>query len=113
MIEEAKTAEEIALAQVTYEMREKIKLLCNFDGDSLQGEMVDLKKSLLENPAACSLLLPEEIGELVTTIRRMTGVAIAEANAPKERTPRAKKSTTKLTAAELQAQLALIPDDDL
>lgn len=99
------------LEQTTSEIQAKIASLCNFDGDSLKGEMGSLKKSLLENPAACSLLLPEDIGAAVAALRRMVGIAVASANAPKP--SKAKKSSTKLTPQELAAQLALIGDDEL
>lgn len=113
MIEEKseKTVEEIE--QISYEMKQKIKTLCDFDGDSLKGEMIELKKAILDNPAACSLLMPEEIGVLVSSIRKILGVAIATANAPKEKKVSVKKASTKLTPEELSAQLSLISDDDL
>ncbi len=100
--------EQKELEQKAFEIRQKIASLADFEGDSLKGEMQALKASLLESPAACSLLLPEDIGQMVAYIRKITGVAIAEANAPKERKPREKK----LSPLDLKAQLALIPDDE-
>jgi len=103
----------IELEQIASETKRKIALLTNFDGDSLKNEMIDLKRSLMESPAACSLLLPEDIGLMVAALRKITGVAIASANAPKEKKASTKKASTKLTSEELQAQLALIDDSEL
>lgn len=104
---------EIELQQTSSEISQKIKSLCDFDGESLKYEMQDLKKSLLENPAACSLLMDEDIGLAVAALRRMTGTAIAIASQPKEKKPKEKKSSTKLTPAELAAALADVSDEDL
>ena len=100
-----------SVEQIASEIKLKIASLCNFDGDSLKGEMDALKASLLENPAACSLLLDEDIGLAVASLRRMVGVAVAEANAPKEK--KEKVGNKKLTAAQLALALAEVSDDDL
>ena len=67
--------------QVYSEISQRIKTLEAMSGDDLKNEMVDLKKALLENPQACMLLLPEEIGSLVSSLRKITGIAIATASA--------------------------------
>lgn len=48
------------------------------DGEPLKHAMDDLKRALLENPAACVALLPEDIGKMVEHLNRMTGKHIAE-----------------------------------
>jgi len=99
------------VAQVASEIKQKISHLTEFNGENLRNEMLSLKKALNENPSACSLLLDEDIGLAVAALRRMVGIAVTAANAPKEK--KEKKSTTKLTKEELAAQLNLIPDDEL
>jgi hypothetical protein len=42
------------------------------DGEPLKTAMQRLKKGIKDNPEACSLLLPEEIGEMVKNLYRMT-----------------------------------------
>lgn len=96
--------------QIFSEIQIKIANLCNFDGESLKGEMASLKKALLENPAACSLLHDEDIGMAVAALRRMVGVAVAEAAKPKEK--KAKEKQKQLTPQELAAAMNSIPDDD-
>lgn len=43
------------------------------DGEPLKQEMQNLKRALLENPTACALLLPEDIGEMVKHLMKITG----------------------------------------
>jgi len=99
------------VAQVASEISIKIKNLCNFDGESLKGEMTSLKKALLENPAACSLLHPEDIGEAIANLRRMVGIALASATAPKERKIATGKPKA-LSKVELAKAMAEVSDDD-
>ena len=99
------------MEQIKSEISAGIQLLCNFDGDSLKCEMQALKKTLTENPAACSLLLEEDIGLAVAALRRMVGIAVSEANAPKSKSSKSKSK--KLTPEELKAQLDAIGDDEL
>jgi hypothetical protein len=40
--------------------------------------MADLKKALKENPAACTLLLEEDIGAMVQSLYRLTNKAIMD-----------------------------------
>lgn len=98
------------IEQTASEISIKIRNLANFDGESLKGEMASLKKALLENPAACSLLQPEDIGEAVANLRRMVGIAIATATAPKAKATSSKPK--KLTAAELAKAMSEVSDDD-
>ena len=67
--------------------------------------MMNLKKALLENPQACMLLLPDEIGAMVSSLRKITGIAIATASAKTKKAGEKKASSKKMTAAELAAAL--------
>ena len=92
--------------QIYSEISQRIKQLEELSGDDLKNEMMNLKKALLENPQACMLLLPDEIGAMVSSLRKITGIAIATASAKtgkkkSESAPKAKK----MTAAELAAAL--------
>ena len=91
--------------QVYSEISQRIKTLEAMSGDSLKDEMVDLKKALLENPQACMLLLPEEIGSLVSSLRKITGIAIATASAKTSKKKEPKASAKKMTPEELAAAL--------
>lgn len=42
------------------------------DGEPLKTAMADLKKAIKHNPTACSLLLPEDVGEMVKHLYKMT-----------------------------------------
>lgn len=101
--------QETEVKQIASEISAKINLLTDFNGESLKGEMASLKKALLENPAAAALLLPEDIGKAVAAIRRIVGIAVASANAPKE-----KKATRskQLSKTELMAAMASVSDED-
>jgi cytochrome c553 len=92
--------------QVSSELSQRINQLATLSEDSLKDEMQALKKTILENPAACLLLAEEDIGELVDHLRKITGKAIVLAATPKKKSsttePKAKK---KLSAAELAAAL--------
>ena len=99
---------QVEVNQVASEIKQKIALLADFDGEDLKTEMQELKKALLLNPAACSLLHDEDIGLAVAALRRAVGIAVASANAPKSK-PKSKQ----LTIKELQEKFAEISDDDL
>ena len=87
--------------QVYSEISQRIKTLEGMSGDDLKNEMMDLKKALLENPQACMLLLPEEIGSMVSHLRKITGIAIATASAKTSKKKEPKAAGKKLTAQEL------------
>lgn len=63
------------------------------DGDSLRGEMDELKRALRANPAACASLLPDDIGQMVDALMKVTGKEIEEDMADKRKT---KGSTAKV-----------------
>ena len=60
------------------------------DGESLKNEMAKLKKALLENPTACAMLLPSDIGEMVKYLMKVTGKDIMD-----QMSSTAKKASTK------------------
>lgn len=88
-------AEEISL---------RITNLLNIGEENLKDEMRELKQALMENPAACSFLKEEDIGLLVSTLRKITHVDITEASSPKKKTT-TKPKQKQLTAEELAAAL--------
>lgn len=83
----------------------RIKQLEELSGDDLKNEMMNLKKALLENPQACMLLLPDEIGSMVSSLRKITGIAIATASAKTKKTGEKKAPAKKMTPEELAAAL--------
>jgi hypothetical protein len=97
--------------QKASEIKQKIDSLCNFEGEDLKDEMQALKKALQENPSACSLLHDEDIGVMVAAIRKIVGVAVASATSATSKPKKA--AVKKYTAAELEAALAEVSDDDL
>ena len=103
----APTDQEIVNQQAASEISQRISQLEALSEDSLKNEMIELKKAILENPSACLLLKEEDIGQMVTSLRKITGLAIQKA-ADKTRKPKAEGAAPKakkLTAAELAAAL--------
>lgn len=99
--------EEIAPREIPPEhikILQKISDLSTIESiDSLKSEMDNLKKALKENPTAVDIMLPEDIGAMVAALYKITGRAIQDANAPKERKPRESKKNTALTIEEINA----------
>lgn len=97
--------------QVVSEIQQRISLLCNFQGDDLKTEMSQLKKALMDNPAACQLLLPEDIGEMVTHLNKIVGREFIESTKTKEKkAPKAKEK--KLSALELAALMKAVDEEE-
>ena len=89
-------------AEQTYsEISTRIHQLESLATEDLKGEMQQLKKALMENTEACLLMKPEDIGELVKHLVKITGIAITQAPTVKKTRTAAKK----LTAQELQDAL--------
>jgi hypothetical protein len=72
----------------------RIEQLNNLSEMDAEQEMKLLKAALMANPAAVSLMLPEHVGTLVSTLRRITKEAIVS-NEKAKKTP---KASTKVTA---------------
>jgi hypothetical protein len=88
------------------EISTRIKMLCDMSDADLKTEMQSLKAAIMQNPAATSLLLPEDIGQMVAALRRITGFAIQQATTKPKKA--AKPRNTPMSAEQLAAAL----DDD-
>ena len=73
-------------------IKRMISELSTVNNENLQTAMDDLKRALMENPAASSLLLPEDIGEIVKHYKTMTGKMIIQS--------KVKASTSKKNGAK-------------
>lgn len=90
-----------SLEQTVADMQVRIHELASLSGENLEGAMKELKKALMENPEACELMLPQDIGLMVAALRSITkSHAISEANKPKGRGAAKPKA---LSAAEMDA----------
>ena len=67
------------IAQAYADIRERIDRLNQLADMDLENAMKELKKALMANPAAVSLMEDSDIGQLVIALRKITGEAIAEA----------------------------------
>jgi hypothetical protein len=61
------------------------KLSQTEEGEELKTAMSKLKVALKQNPAACALLLPEDVGEMVKNLYRMTNKGILDDLNPKNK----------------------------
>lgn len=77
----------------------KIRSLNQLSELDLRGAMDALKLSLLQNPTAVDLMLPEDIGEMVKALMKITGEVITEQATKK----RASKKAKNLSADEIAA----------
>lgn len=81
-----RTLNQVSTELTVEEIRSMIEQLSMTEqGESLREAMQDLKKALRANPEACALLLPEDIGQCVSYLRKLTGQVIAEQVATKRR----------------------------
>lgn len=86
------------------DLQQRIQELNDLSGDNLAKAMIDLKKALMANPDACKLMLPEEVGQMVAALRRITSQhAVAESLKPKGRGAAKPKA---LTEEEMNAAFA-------
>jgi hypothetical protein len=67
------------IVQAYADIRERIDRLNELADMNLENAMKELKKALMANPAAVSLMEDSDIGQLVIALRKITGEAIAEA----------------------------------
>lgn len=74
------------------DIKDKIEEITTIKGDKdlLKNGIKTLQKALLENPSAVNLMLPEDIGAMVSLIRQYTGKEVIEDQAKKS-VSRAKK----------------------
>lgn len=81
-----------------HSLRDRIwKLQTESGGESLKDAMKHLQIALLENPTAVSYFLPEDYGEMVTHIRKLTGNAVAQALAK----PAGKKTKAAIPSTQI------------
>ena len=86
-------------------IKARISELQNMNGLDLSLAMDGLKILILANPSACSQLLPEDVGDMVSALRRMTGNSKAAAQAAPTKGRKA-KVTEMLDADDLSALIA-------
>ena len=88
-------------------IQQRIYDLQKLDGTDLKVAMGKLRLMLLDNPSACQLLLPEDAGQMVAALRRMTDNKMAATLTAAKPTKASKEAKAKvaLTAAEMQAAL--------
>jgi len=91
-----------SVEQAYSDLQQRISELESYSGEELKSQMQQLKKALMENPSACALMLPEEIGSMVSALRKITGQHAVEA-ATKKATGRGKAKPVALSEAEMQA----------
>jgi hypothetical protein len=97
--------------QKAAEISQRIAQLEGILPENLKGEMVELKKALLENPAACLLLKDEDIGALVTHLRKLTNTAIISASTNKtSSTAKKEKALKPMSATDLAKALNEVDD---
>lgn len=96
--------ENVEAVQTASEISARIQQLNALMGEDLSNEMRQLKTALLANPAACLLIKDEDVGMLVTNLRRILNISVASAAAAKEKKP-PKEKAPKLTAEQLAAAL--------
>jgi len=90
-------------AQAYADIKAKINLLSDMSESDLPDAMKDLKASLLQNPQACYLMLPQDIGQMVIALRAMRQEAVVEATTTKEKGPKKARASKNLTAEEIAA----------
>ena len=87
-------------SQLYADLTQRIKDLESYSGEDLAKQMTVLKKTLKENPSACALMMPEDIGMLVSALRKITGkAAVAAAAKP----ARGKAKPKVLSKEEMEA----------
>lgn len=84
------------------EIKERIARLATLSDLDLKLAMDSLKALILANPSACTQLLPEDVGDMVTALRSMTANSKAEIMAAPRRRTAAPKATA-LNPDELDA----------
>jgi hypothetical protein len=86
-------------------LRKRIYAIASIEeNEDLRHAMDDLRLALLANPAACNLLLPEDVGQLVGYIRK-TNFAWLQANV--------KPAKAKAAAAPSSKSKAKISEDEM
>jgi len=72
------------------DLRPKIAELADLSGEDLTNAMKELKAALMQNPSAVELMLPEDIGAMVASLRKITGQELVAATTKKGKKEKAK-----------------------
>lgn len=106
-LEIGKETVEIEQVLTTEEIQTKIKQLSTTEEEEdLRSAMNDLKRALKANPNACSALLPEDIGQMVAYLKKITGKDVEDAaNNKKGKKKKEKLDLSTLTKEQQQEVL--------
>ena len=73
------------------------------EGEPLKNAMVELKKAIKENPAACTVLLPEDIGAMVKALYKLTDRDLEQA--VEKTNKKGKKTKVDLSDPKVQQEI--------
>lgn len=100
-----KASEAIEEGSSTEEIKSRIDRLASLSGLDLKLAMDGLKSLILANPSACTQLLPEDVGDMVSALRKMTSNEKATVMAAPKRASSKKEAPSILTPDDLDALL--------
>lgn len=100
-----KASEAIEEGSSTEEIKSRIDRLASLSGLDLKLAMDGLKSLILANPSACTQLLPEDVGDMVAALRKMTSNEKAAVMAAPKRASSKKAAPTVLAPDDLDALL--------
>lgn len=100
-----KASETIEEGSSTEEIKSRIDRLASLSGLDLKLAMDGLKALILANPSACTQLLPEDVGDMVSALRKMTSNEKAAVMAAPKRASSKKAAPSILAPDDLDALL--------
>ena len=100
-----KASETIEEGSSTEEIKSRIDRLASLSGLDLKLAMDGLKALILANPSACTQLLPEDVGDMVSALRKMTSNEKAAVMAAPKRASSKKEAPSILAPDDLDALL--------
>lgn len=95
LIDPARLPDDPQTGQALSDIDRRIKELENLMDDDLRHAMGELKQALKQNPSAAELILDEDVGKMVSALRRMRQLAVVN-------TPKTTKAKTKPKTKEVQ-----------
>ena len=101
----SKASEVIEEGSSTEEIKSRIDRLASLSGLDLKLAMDGLKSLILANPSACTQLLPEDVGDMVSALRKMTSNEKAAVMAAPKRASSKKEAPSILAPDDLDALL--------
>lgn len=101
----SKASETIEEGSSTEEIKSRIDRLASLSGLDLKLAMDGLKSLILANPSACTQLLPEDVGDMVSALRKMTSNEKAAVMAAPKRASSKKEAPSILAPDDLDALL--------